>query len=247
MYHFFVNKEQIFNEDSYINIIDEDVNHIKNVLRLKENSEIEISAESINYKCLIELLTNDEIRCKIVSKKRAESELPVKITLFQGLPKSEKFELIIQKCVELGVTEISPVNMERSIVKYDGKKALKKIIRWNSISKSAAKQSKRAIIPKINEIIKNKELCKTLENYDLVIVPYENEEGMQKTREIFKQIKDKKNIAIVIGPEGGFSDFEIDSLKKIGAETVTLGNRILRTETAGLACLSMISYEIEEE
>lgn len=155
-------------------------------------------------------------------------------------------ELIIQKNVELGVYDIRPVTMKRTIVKFDSKKVLSKVARWQKIAESAAKQSKRGIIPKVFEPISFSAMLTQLSMYDMVIVPYENEHGMKRTREIISKLTLLKSIAIVIGPEGGFSDEEISKLRELSCESLTLGNRILRTETAGLACIAMIGYQIEE-
>ncbi len=245
MYHFFVELEQVTLEE--IVITGSDVNHIKNVLRLTENEEIKVSDKTgSEYKCVLTSLTKEEIRCKIQSVGKSKAELPVKITLFQGVPKQDKMELIIQKTVELGVYDITPVTMGRSIVKYDHKKLIKKNERWQSIATSAAKQSKRGIIPKVNQLLTFNQLLIKLDSYDKVIIPYENENGMNATRKLFESIKEEETIAIIVGPEGGFTEDEIDRLREIGGYTITLGNRILRTETAGFASLAMISYQIEE-
>jgi len=245
MYHFFVDKDNI--EGNEIVIEGNDVNHIKNVLRLDVGCKIIIGDKlGKDYNCLIDSLTYDSIRCKILTVGNSKAELPIYITLVQGAPKLDKMELIVQKAVELGVFNIKPVIMKRSIVKYDVKKAAKKLSRWQSIAESAAKQSKRGIIPIIDEIVLFKDVVLELSTYDKVIIPYENESGMKATREVFKSLTHGQKVAIVIGPEGGFTTEEIDALLKIGGVTISLGNRILRTETAGLASLAMISYQIEE-
>lgn len=245
MYHFFVESNQISSDE--IIIEGSDVNHIKNVLRLTQGNELVLCDKAGNdYNCTIESLTEDDIRCIIINKGKSKAELPIWITLVQGAPKADKLELIVQKSVELGVSDIIPVIMKRSIVKYDNKKARKKLSRWQSIAESAAKQSKRGIIPKIQEIKPWKLLLDELSHYDKVIVPYENEMGMNGTRKVFSSLIAGERIALVIGPEGGFDQDEIDDLRKIGGETISLGNRILRTETAGLASLAMISYQLEE-
>lgn len=245
MYHFFVDEHQINEED--ISIQGSDVNHIKNVLRLPIGTEIVLGdKKGMDYFCHIVTLTNDEIRCKIQTKDKSKSELPIRITLFQGAPKQDKMELIIQKVVELGIFDITPVFMRRSIVKYDQKKSVSKVARWQSIAEAAAKQSKRGIIPQINEFLSWQGALKELSKYDKVIIPYENESGMAGTRQVFSSLCPGSEVAIIIGPEGGFDGSEIEDLVKLGGITVSLGNRILRTETAGLACIAMISYQIEE-
>ncbi len=245
MYHFFVDSRQIGEE--YIDVTGADVNHIKNVLRLGVGTHVILcDRKGMDYHCVIDALTNEVIRCKILSKGKSMAELPVDVTLIQGAPKQDKMELIVQKTVELGVNAIIPIMMKRSIVKYDGKKAAKKLTRWQSIAESAAKQSKRGIIPQVNEIRTFNELLTELKYFDKVIVPYENEHGMQGTREVLGSITANDKVAVVIGPEGGFDSGEIEALVAAGGETITLGNRILRTETAGLVCLAMIGYQLEE-
>jgi len=245
MYHFFVEPEMI--QRDYIFITGNDVNHIKNVLRLEEADQLILcDMKGKDYRCSIHSLTNEEIRCKIHSIELSKAELPIDIHLYQGTPKQDKLELIIQKTVELGVHDITPVQMQRSIAKYDQKKLTKKLSRWRNISLSAAKQSKRGVIPKVHSLIKFQELLKELKDYDRVLVPYENELGMKETRRIIRDIEAGESIAIVIGPEGGFSEGEIKDLRALGGKTITLGNRILRTETAGMATIAMLGYEIEE-
>lgn len=245
MYQFFISPDNIHVEDAIIT--GQDVNHIKNVLRFEVEDELQLCDNTGKlYHCRIASLTNDEIRCKIQSVEVSRSELPVKITLFQGAPKQDKMEMIIQKCVELGVNDIRPVSMKRTIVKYDQKKMKKKQERWQNISESAAKQSKRAIIPEIGSLLTFKELLTKLPSYDKVIIPYENAAGMEGTRELIGSIEKGAKVAIVIGPEGGIDDEEILRLEEAHGETMTLGNRILRTETAGMTCLAMIGYHIEE-
>ncbi len=245
MYQFFVEPNQVIGEEVFIT--GADVNHIKNVLRFDQGDSLSVCDNSGKlYDCTIASLTNEEIRCKIQSVEDSKSELPVKITLFQGAPKSDKLELIVQKCVELGVYDIVPVSMKRTIVKYDAKKLQKKISRWQQISESAAKQSKRAIIPELKSMISFKEMMTKLDTYDLIILPYENAAGMEGTREIFSTIEAGMKVAVIIGPEGGIDDEELASIESAGGKAITLGNRILRTETAGMTCLAMISYQIEE-
>jgi len=245
MYRFFIDENQV-NVDEII-IVGSDVNHISNVLRLKMSDTITLcNQKGIDYICTIVSLTKDEIHCRIIEQGQTKSELPIQITLVQGAPKQEKMELIIQKSVELGVFQILPVEMKRSIVKYDDKKVDKKLERWQSIAESAAKQAKRGIIPEIIPFQSWKKTLERLKQFDKVIVPYEHEDGISRTRDIFSQLKKNESIAIVIGPEGGFDESEIADLVGINAITISLGNRILRTETAGFAALAMIVYQIEE-
>lgn len=249
---FFVNKKQVENET--INIIGGDVNHIKNVLRKKEKEKIEIciignEEKGIDTISEIEKIEENCIKCRILEYKVSETEGKIQVTIFQGLPKSDKMELVIQKSVELGVYEIYPIEMKRCIVKLKEQEANKKIARWQKISEVAAKQSGRNIIPQIKEKVNIKQVCNMVENYDKLIVAYEEEKENSLKSEL-KSIKskDKENIkiAILVGPEGGIDLAEIEELRKAGAVIVTLGKRILRTETVALNVLSNIMYELEE-
>lgn len=245
MYRFFINPEQTLDES--ITITGNDVNHIKNVLRMKIGEEIQISdGQDREYYCIIDAIEQERIIAKIVDIEGSTSELSTKVTLFQGLPKSDKMELIIQKAVELGVYEIVPVATKRSVVKLDDKKATKKIERWNMIAQSAAKQSKRSIIPKVSNVMSFSQALTYASELEMNIIPYENADGIDKSREIIKSIKGKKSLGIFIGPEGGFEEKEVEKATGIGTNIVTLGKRILRTETAGMAVMSIIMFEIEK-
>ena len=245
MSNFFIDSGNIDGEAAYIT--GGDVNHIKNVLRMKEDDEIRLSAgNGLLYTAKISEFLPDRIVCKIVDCEGGKSELPAKIILFQGLPKKDKMELIIQKAVELGVSEIVPVMMKRTIVKLeDAKKELKKLERWRTISLTAAKQSGRIIVPEVSEFITFNEAVKRAENLEYNLIPYENEKGMDRARELVKEAKGKNSIGIFIGPEGGISEEELELAVKMGAEPISLGNRILRTETAGLALISVLAFEID--
>lgn len=246
MHRFFVHATQIKGKNIYIT--GNDVNHIQNVLRLQVGDEIEVcDGEKNDYKCKIEALTKSEIQCTIQSQELSRTELPVEIHLIQGLPKNDKMELIVQKSVELGVHKIIPVEMRRSIVKYDKKKASKKVARWQMIAESAGKQSKRGVIPIVDEVMPFTTWLARLNEYDMILVPYENARGMKATRECLQNVKKNHRICMIIGPEGGFDDKEIEVLRENNANIITLGHRILRTETAGMSMLSMLSYEIEED
>lgn len=243
MFQFFVEPEQIQAEN--VIITGSDVNHIKNVLRMKAGEQVRISDNcGGDYLCEITEVASEQVELYILEK-CDNTELPVKITLFQGLPKSDKMELIIQKAVELGVSEIVPVAMKNCVVKLDEKKAKAKQNRWQAIAESAAKQSKRSIIPQIGEVISFSQAVASAKNMEVRLVPYENERGMAHTREILGKIEKGSEVAIFIGPEGGFSSPEIE-LVKDDMELISLGNRILRTETAGLAALAMIILTIED-
>lgn len=241
---FFVTSKQLKEKDVIIQ--GEDVNHIKNVLRKKAGDLLNISITDIKKDCVVEIetLTEQKVICKIKEYTDANTEPSIKVTIFQGLPKSDKMELIIQKAVELGVYDIYPVNMERCIVKLKDKE--KKLSRWQKISEVASKQSGRSIIPEIKSCIEIKDICNFISQYDKIIVAYEEEKQNTLKLELKKINSDIKKIGIVIGPEGGIDKKEIESLKRSGANIVTLGNRILRTETVALNILSCIMYEFEQ-
>lgn len=262
MSKFFVKTEQIENNNIIIN--GDDVNHIINVLRMKKGDKIRVCNQDTgdNYNAQITQYTKNEVDCEIIEKINKTTESNVHITLFQGLPKFEKMELIIQKNTEVGVNRIVPVIMERTVVKIDEKVASKKLDRWQKIAKIAAKQSMRDVIPKIDNIIKLKDMDTT--NFDAVLVAYENEEH-NKLKDELQNLKQKLksnssnnnskdntedtlqyNIAIVIGPEGGIAEKEIEMLAEKNARFVSLGKRILRTETAGLVMAGNVLYELEE-
>lgn len=244
MYQFFVPSENI--QGNRIVITGDDVNHIKNVLRMKVGEEIAVSngEDGKEYRCGIASI-GDEIVCTLRFIKEDGVELPTKITLFQGLPKADKMELIVQKAVELGAYEVVPVSMARSIVKLDDKKQKTKITRWQSISEAAAKQSKRSIIPQIQPVMTMKQALSYAKEMDMLFVPYELADDMEKTRELFEEVKPGQHIGFFIGPEGGFDEAEIQLALDSGAQPITLGKRILRTETAGMTVLSILMYHLE--
>ena len=244
---FFVKENQVNNNK--ITILGTDVNHIKNVLRLQLNENIQIcnSDNQENYLCKIKDISDEQIKCDVLEKIEETVEPVVKVTIFQGLPKSDKMELIIQKSVELGVYSIAPVDMGRCIVKLNEKDKIKKIDRWQKISEVAAKQCGRDIIPQISNVTTVKEICSTIDDYDMIIVAYEKEKQNVLKNEL-KEIKQKgfKKIGFVVGPEGGLEEKDVEMLKTSGAKIVTLGKRILRTETVALNVLSNIMYELEQ-
>ena len=243
MHKFFVEDNQIDNEK--IIIKNDDYNHIANVLRMKKGDIILITNKESKetYNCEIDEIDSNEVICNILNKEDKEIELSVNIDLFQGLPKADKMEYIIQKCVELGVHKIVPVNMKYCIAKI--KDEDKKNLRWNKISEVASKQSKRNIIPRIENSINISTLCNEIKKYDLAIVAYENEENITLKNILKEENSNIKNIAVIVGPEGGISTDEIEKLEENGAKIVSLGNRILRTETAPITILSMMVYEYE--
>ena len=245
MYHFFVSEEQINGENAYIE--GSDVNHIANVLRMKPEEELLISVKGDwDYLCKIVDIETDRVNLKVLESME-QRELPVNITLLQGIPKSDKLEMIIQKAVELGVSEIIPVKTKRVVVKIDEKKVDTKVNRWNAIAESAAKQSKRSIIPKVHEPMSIDNALEIVKDFGVKLIPYENADGIDKTRKILDNMDKTKNIAVFIGPEGGFEESEVEMIKNSGFEVITLGKRILRTETAGLALLSNIMIRLEDE
>ncbi len=246
MHHFFVTPEQV--KEGKIWIEGSDVNHIKNVLRMKIGEELHVSdGNNRKYLCEVESMSSDEVCVSVKEKLPCNTELPSKIYLFQGLPKSDKMELIVQKAVELGVYEIIPVATKRAVVKLDDKKATKKVERWNSISEGGAKQSGRNVVPKVTEVMSYKQALCYAKDLDVVLIPYELAEGMEETRNIIGAIRPGESIGVFIGPEGGFETEEVERALEIGAKAVTLGKRILRTETAGLTTLSILMYHLESE
>ena len=245
MQRFFVEPYQIEEEAHRIHINGTDVNHIKNVLRMKCGEDVWISdGGDKEYHCQIEELGEDEVLLHILYAQEPEYELPNKLYLFQGLPKADKMELIIQKAVELGVYEIIPVAMKNCVVKLDAKKAAAKTARWQGIAESAAKQSKRSLIPKVSEPVSYKEAVAYAMKLDQKLVPYENERGMAATREAVEAVRPGESIGIFIGPEGGFAPEEIEAVKG-EMKLISLGSRILRTETAGFTTLAILMYHIE--
>lgn len=246
MHRFYANADQI--EVKSITITGQDVNHIKNVLRMKPADEIVIcDGQGKDYYCIINMVCDNKVLADINYIQETGTELPVKITLFQGLPKSDKMELIIQKAVELGVYEIVPVIMARSVVKIkDLKKEEKKLERWQAIAESAAKQSVRGVIPRILPLMSFKEAISYANDLDLSVLPYENAKGINATRESLEQLKSCDTFGIFIGPEGGYESSELDLAKKNNIDTISLGRRILRTETASLALLSMMILYLED-
>ena len=245
MYQFFVQPSQI--QGNRIIITGTDVNHIKNVLRMKTGEEIAVSngVDGKEYRCGIEQLTEDEVICSLRFIREDGVELPSKIYLFQGLPKADKMELIIQKAVELGVYEIIPVATARSVVKLDEKKAISKVSRWQTIAQAAAKQSKRAVIPEISAVKTMKEAIDYSGQLDIKLIPYELAEDMSKTKELVDSIKPGESVGIFIGPEGGFEENEIAAAIEKGITPITLGKRILRTDTAAITVLSWLMYHFE--
>lgn len=244
MQHFFADRSWV--QGDKIRLEGSDVNHMKNVLRMKEGEEVQVSDGTGNaYLCQIEGYEGDQAVLKIREKTEKDTELPSKIWLFQGLPKGDKMELIIQKAVELGAYAVVPVETRRCVVKLDAKKAQKKVSRWQQISESAAKQSKRMLIPEVKNVMNWKEALAFAKGLDVVLIPYELAQGMKETREILAAIQPGQSVGIFIGPEGGFEEEEVRDAMEAGGKPVTLGKRILRTETAGMTMLSILMYTLE--
>ena len=243
---FFIEANQM--QENKITLFGEDVKHIANVLRKQIGDQINICniTTSENFLCQIKEINKEQIKCDIVKKLLSEAEPNTEITIFQGLPKAEKMEIIIQKCTELGVKYFIPVQMERCVVKLDSKSEEKKIERWNKIAETAANQSGRDFIPKVENSINLQKLLNLIQKYDIVLLAYENEEK-NTLKNVLKTLENKKNlkIGIIIGSEGGIDYKEVQKLVEAGAKTITLGKRILRTETVGLAMASIIMYELE--
>ncbi len=217
----------------------EDIKHFKDVLRIKDDEEVEVYIDGSGYIAILNSYTKDELSLKIISEIKEQYEPNIKITLFQSLVKSDKMDFIIQKAIEMGAYSIVPIETKRSIVKKKDIKD-KKLERYRNIAKAAAMQSKREVIPSVADAIKFDEAKEILDSFDLVLIAYEDE--IEHSIKDF-EIKDKKNIAIVVGPEGGFDISEVDELKKCGYKSISLSKRILRAETAPIVLLTMLYYE----
>lgn len=247
MNRFFADENSIFTDDC-IEIYGEDVNHIRNVLRLKKNEEIIVcDGAGKDYDCRISGMTSEKVVADILDVCDNLSELETAITLFQGYPKSDKLELIIQKNVELGVSRIVPVMTKRTVVKLDDKKADRKTERYQSIALSAAKQCGRGRIPEVTKPVTFDEALSMAAKLDMCMIPYEEAEGIEFSRKMISEIKGKSSLGIFIGPEGGFDEAEVAAAKEKGIVPITLGHRILRTETAGMAVMSVIMFSLEKD
>lgn len=245
MQRFFVTPDQV-GEDK-IRIQGSDVNHMKNVLRMRPGEEVMVSdGNNRQYRCRVEDYPDGEAVLAILEAGLVDTELPSRIYLFQGLPKQEKMELIVQKAVELGVCQVIPVQTRRCVVKLDAKKAAKKVQRWQQIAESAAKQAGRGYIPAVSEVMTFQEALAFSEALDIRLIPYELADGMEGTRKILDGIRPGQSVGIFIGPEGGFEKEEVGRAVEAGAKPITLGKRILRTETAGITVLSILMYRLEK-
>lgn len=245
------NMQQFFADPSWIRdgrvyLTGPDVNHIRNVLRMKPGEDVRVSdGNGAVYLCCIGAYEEKTAVLDILKELEPDTELPSKLILFQGLPKGDKMDLIVQKAVELGAYSVIPFAAKRSIVKLDDKKAQKRQQRWQAIAKGAAEQSGRSLIPSVGQVQTFAEALEEASALDVVLIPYEMEEGMEKTVQVIENIKPGQSVGIFIGPEGGFEEEEVARAEKVGAKPVTLGKRILRTETAGLAALSILMYHLE--
>ena len=245
MHHFFITPGQVF--EDRITITGQDVNHIKNVLRMKNGEQIGVrDGISRSYICRIEEIAADQVTARVISAEADSTELPARIYLFQGLPKSDKMELIIQKAVELGVYRIIPVATKRAVVKLDARKAEAKVKRWQVIAESAAKQCGRMIVPEVAGVMSLTEAFAYAAGFDCNLIPYELAEGMAETKAVLAGIRSGMKVGVFIGPEGGFDAAEAELATAAGIRPITLGRRILRTETAGLAVLSILMFHLEE-
>ena len=244
MQHFFVTPSQV--KDGKIFVEGSDVNHMKNVLRMRPGEELMVSdGNNLKYLCAVEEYGEGGAVLRILEEMQTDTELSSKLYLFQGLPKQDKMELIVQKAVELGAYQVIPVSTRRSVVKLDEKKAQKKAERWQQIAVSAAKQAGRGYIPEVAPVVSYRQAVERAKELDVILIPYELERGMQATKKIIKAVRPGQSIAVFIGPEGGFEKEEVEQALGCGARAVTLGRRILRTETAGLTALSVLMFHLE--
>ena len=245
MHRFFAEPGNIGEKE--IIITGADVNHIRNVLRMRADEEVLIAdGRGAEYRCKLTDIGENEVRVQILWKLDGNAELTSAVTLFQGLPKSDKMDLIVQKCVELGVARIVPVSTKRAVVKLDAKKEQTRLKRWNTISESAAKQSGRGVIPEVSGVMTFGKALEEAKKLDVLLIPYERAENMAETRRVMGSIQPGQSVGIFIGPEGGFEESEVEEAVVAGAQAITLGKRILRTETAGLAVMAMLGYLLEE-
>ena len=244
MHRFFVPAENVGNGE--IRVTGDDINHIKNVLRMTAGEKVVVSCgQGTDYYCIIEDIQETGVSLRIQEEKPAVTELPVRIVLFQALPKVDKMELVIQKAVELGASEVAPVRSRRCVVKLDAHREAKKLARWRAIAESAAKQSGRGILPQIHDSMDFGKALEYAQELDSVLIPYELCDAIDESQHIVQRAVRQNSIGIFIGPEGGFERSEVEAAVRSGAQPVSLGKRILRTETAGLAVLSVLMFLIE--
>ncbi len=246
MQRLFVDRSQM--KDGVVCVVGDDVNHMRNVLRMRPGEEVLVSCgDEWEYTCSLWKYKGDSALLKVEDAQKPSKELASRLYLFQCLPKGDKMEWIIQKAVELGAFEVVPVSSRRCVVKLDEKRGMQKVTRWNAIAESAAKQSKRMIIPEVHEIMTFQDALKYAGRLDVKLLPYEREDGMDGTRNVFSSIRPGQSVGIFIGPEGGFDEEEVVAATAAGFLPVTLGKRILRTETAGMTALSILMYLLEQD
>lgn len=244
MQHFFVPPSQV--GEGEILVTGPDVNHMRNVLRMRPGEELVVSdGNNRQYRCAVDHYEGENAFLSILEEKETDTELPSRIYLFQGLPKQEKMEWIVQKSVELGVCQVIPVATRRSVVRLDEKKAAKKVARWQQIAESAAKQAGRGYIPQVGDVQSYARALEQAAELDVVLIPYELERDVRRSREILEGIRPGQSVGIFIGPEGGFEKEEVEAALAAGAHPISLGRRILRTETAGLTVLSLLMFHLE--
>ena len=244
-YHFFIESDQV--SGGIAEIRGSDVNHIKNVLRMHPGEEIVLSDGVLQYNCRVESLEADRVLASVCGTVREDRELPARIILLQGIAKGERMDTLVQKSVELGASGIIPLMMERTVVRLEDKKAAQRQERWQAIAESAAKQSGRGLIPEVSPVTDFARLKDLAAGFDRLFMAYELAEGMKATREAFAAVKPGEKVGLIIGPEGGISRGEAELALACGAEAISLGRRILRTETAGPAALAMLNYVLERD
>ena len=238
-------KEENRTEDGFT-ITGSDFNHVKNVLRMHAGDAVQVSAEDGRvYNCRIAAFRDGAMQLQILSEEAAGTELKAEIWLFQGLPKGDKFETVLQKAVELGAHAVVPVLMKRCVAKPDPKKEEARLKRYAAIAEAAAKQSKRSFIPQAGPYMTMREAVEFCRDFDRVFIPYENADNMAETKKRLQEVREGERIAVFIGPEGGFEDEEVRAVEAIGGHAITLGRRILRTETAGMTVLSVLMFNLE--
>lgn len=224
----------------------EDYNHIHHVLRMHPGEIIDcVDEDRMAYRCRIREYTEDRVICDVLKKHVPETELDNVITLYMGLPKSDKPELIIQKAVELGAVRVVPMLTARTVVRLDAKRAEKKRQRWQNVAEAAAKQSKRAMIPEVDSVMTFSEALQDAGKNEVNLIPYEQETDISKTRTLIRKIQKGQPVGVFVGPEGGFEESEIEAAKAAGVQPITLGRRILRAETACITILSILMYELD--
>ena len=243
MYNFFV--DECARVGGSFRISGKDHNHICNVLRMQIGDTFLVSCAGTSSLCRLKFIGDNALEAEIVEEDYRNTELPVRFYLFQGLPKGDKLELIIQKAVELGVAGVIPVEMSRCVMKLDDKKKKARKERWQSIAESAAKQSKRNVIPEVSDVMTYKQAMEKSAEMDLFLVPYENERGMAETREALSRMKPGMSVGILVGPEGGFEEKEIELARQAGAAVISLGKRILRAETAAVTAVGLGMLHVE--